>query len=477
VLRLSRRHAGLLVLLLAASAARVVVTAAYSTALWFPDSATYVDRAASVLTPVDRPWGYSGYLWVLEKFLSFRYIAVSQHVLGIIAIVLVYALLHRRGVSRWVSLLAVAPLAFDAYLLDIEHFVLAETLFLFLLTVAVVVLLLPGRPGPVRMGLVGLLMGALTLTRTVGTFLIGVVLVYLLVRLLLRTVRWVSLLAFALGLAVTLVPYAAWFDGQHGSFALTDYTGHFLYGRVADFVRCDEIDVPVRLRPLCPAGPPSERFTGDHYVWWSDSPANATRDGVRVFSEADLTQFSLAAITGQPWDYLHRVASETKHYLMPGRFSGPQDTCPTWWVFPVPSPVELYNCAPLLAPGPFGYQPTLVRDLRAYQRVVYTPGPALAFCIVAGLAALLRRREDWRDRLDPALLAALGVALLVAPAMTASFDYRYLLPTLAVLPPAAALGLRGLSVRPAARQAADGQPTGDTTPAESEREEARHPGP
>jgi hypothetical protein len=473
VLRLARRHAGLLVLLAAATAARVVVTAAYSTALWFPDSATYVDRAAAVLTPVDRPWGYSAYLWVLEKFLSFRYIAVSQHVLGLVAVVLVYALLQRRGVSRWASLLAVVPLGFDAYLLDIEHFLLAETLFLFLLTVAVVVLLLPRRPGPVALGVVGLLMGALTLTRTVGTFLIGVLFVYLLVRLLLRTVRLTAVLAFVVGVVVALVPYAGWFDSQHGSFALTDYTGHFLYGRVAPFVRCDQIDVPARLRPLCPAGQPSERFTGDHYVWWADSPANATRDGVPVFSEADLQKFSVAAIEGQPWDYLHVVASETKHYLMPGRVSGPQDTCPTWWVFPVPSPVELYNCTPRLAPEPFGYRPSLVHDLRGYQRYVYTPGPVLALCIVAGVAALLRRRRDWRDRLDPALLAALGLTLLVAPAMTASFDYRYLLPTLAVLPPAAALALRGLSPRfPRRRTAATapGEPAAQE-PAEEQAEE------
>jgi hypothetical protein len=447
VLRLARRHAGLLVLLAAAAVPRVMITLAYSTALWFPDSGTYVDRAATVQTAVDRPWGYSAYLWVLEKFLSFRWIAVSQHLLGLVAIVLVYALLQRRGVSRWASLLAVVPLGFDAYLLDIEHFLLAETLFLFLLVVAVVVLLRTERPGPVRLGVVGLLMGAVTLTRTVGTFLIGVLLVYLVIRLLLRTVRWTAVAAFVLGVLVTVVPYAGWFDSEHGSFAMTDYTGHFLYGRVAGFVQCSELDIPDRLRPLCPTAPPAERPTGDHFVWFPDSPANATRNGVRVFSEADLQQFSVAAIEAQPWDYLHRIASETKHYLMPGRVSGPQDTCPTWWVFPVPAPIELYNCTPRLAPEPFGYDPALVWDIRAYQEVVYTPGPVLAFCIVAGVGALFLRRRSSRERLDPALLAALGLTLLVAPAMTASFDYRYLLPTLAVLPPAAALALRGLSVR------------------------------
>jgi hypothetical protein len=445
--RLARRHAGLLVLLAAAAAARAVVTVAYATALWFPDSGTYVDRAATLQTAVDRPWGYSAFLFVLEKFLSFRGIAITQHVLGLVVIVLVYGLLQRRGVSRWASLLAVVPLGFDAFLLDIEHFVLAETLFLLLLTVAVVVLLARERPGPVRVGVVGLLMGALTLTRTVGTFLIGVLFVYLLVRLLLRTVRWTAVVAFVLGVAATLVPYAGWFDSQHGSFALTDYTGHFLYGRVADFVQCPELDVPERLRPLCLTTPPAQRPTGDHYVWFADSPANATRDGRPVWSEADLQQFALIAIEGQPLDYLHRVLSETAHYLKPFRYSIPQDTCQTWWVFPAPSPVELYNCTPLLAPGPFGYDPTLVRDLQRYQRHVFTPGWVLTLGILAGLGALLRRRLSWPDRLDPALLAVLGATLLVAPAMTASFDYRYMLPTLAVLPPAAALGLRGLRPR------------------------------
>jgi len=59
--------------------------------------------------------------------------------------------------------------------------------------------------------------------------------------------------------AAVLVPYASWFDSQHGSFALTDYTGHFLYGRVADFVRCDRLHVLDRLPPPCPTRPPGPR--------------------------------------------------------------------------------------------------------------------------------------------------------------------------------------------------------------------------
>ena len=446
-LRLTRRHLLFLVLLVLAAVARAYVTAAYSTALWFPDSGTYVDRAATLEPAVDRPWGYSAFLAVLDRLVVFRYVAVTQHLLGLIMMVLVYALLQRRGVSRWASLLAVVPLGFDAYLLNIEHFILAETLFMLLLVLAVVVLLAEERPGALLVGTVGVLMGALTVTRTVGTFLVAVVLVYLVIRVLLRTLRWTAAATFVVGVAVVLLPYAAWFHSHHGSFALTDYTGHFLYGRVATFVQCEEVDMPERLQPLCPTAPPEERPTGDNFVWMAHSPANATRDGVRVWSEDDLEEFSTIAIKGQPWDYLHRIVSETTHYLMPGRYSGPQDTCPLWWQFPMPTADPPQTCSSVLAPGPFGHRPALVDDLRAYQQVAYTPGPVLGICIVAGFGALFLHRRSWRDRLDPALLAAVGLALLLGPALTASFDYRFLLPTLAVLPPAAALATRGLSLR------------------------------
>lgn len=447
-LRLARRHLAFLVLLVLAATARGYVTAAYSTALWFPDSGTYADRAAWVEPAVDRPWGYSAFLALLNPVTTFREVAVVQHVLGLVMMALVYALLQRRGVARWLSLLAVGPLGFDAYLLNIEHFILAETLFMFLMTVAVVLLLARERPGPLLVATVGVLMGLLTLTRTVGLFLVAVLVVYLLVRLLVRTLHWTAVVAFVLGVAAVLVPYAAWFNSVHGSLALTEYTGHFLYGRVATFVECDEVDMPERLQPLCPTDPPEERRPGDQFVWFADSPANAVQNGVRVWSEAELEEFATIAIQGQPEDYLRQLLSETVHYFELGRYVGPQDTCPTWWAFPYPERVEQYDCTPLLAPGPYGYDAEMVGNLRSYQRYFYTQGPLLGVCLVVGLGALLARRRSWRDRLDPAVLALLGLTLLAGPAATASFDFRYLLPTLAVLPPAAALALRGVSAPP-----------------------------
>lgn len=91
----------------------------------------------------------------------------------------------------------------------------------------------------------------------------------------------------------------------------------------------------------------------------------------------------------------------------------------------------------------------IARALRAYQRVGYTPGPVLAASVLVALAAGLRRlgrarRQEWWAA---ALLVSVGLTVLVIPAATASFDFRYLLPALPLLPPAGVLGIVILRAR------------------------------
>ncbi len=455
----TRRHAGLLVLLALAVAARAAVVLAYDPALWFPDSTDYVRAAQTGVPLVHRPFGYSAFLALLDGLVPYRGVALVQHGLGLVSTVLGYALLVHRGVRRRWALLAAAPVALDAYVLDIEHFVLAEALFTALLAGAVTALLWKERPGALLVGLSALLLSAFTLTRTVGTFVLLVVAVYLVVRVVLRTLRWTALVAFAVVVAATLVPYAQWFASTHGTAAITDYTGHFLYGRTSNFVRCDRLDVPERLQGLCPLVPPEERPIGDYYVWDVYSPANyAPPGGTPRYTDEDLKAFSLLAIEGQPLDFLAMTAGSTVHYFLPLRASGSRDTCPVWWVFPdaAPDPASPeHACLPLLAPPgslrdavtaadtppTTAAEPGLVRPLQWYQVFVVTPGPVLGLCALAGLLALVLPRGSGgsRARLDPALLSVVGLTLLAVPSATAAFDYRYLLPTLVVLPTAAAL--------------------------------------
>ncbi|MGY1644399.1 phospholipid carrier-dependent glycosyltransferase [Geodermatophilus sp. SYSU D00703] len=441
------RHWGVLVLLVLGGAVRALAVVAYVPAFSFPDSISYLEVAETGEAQVHRPWGYSGFLALLEPVVPLRGVVVVQHVLGLLAAVLVYALLRRRGVRRLVACLATAPLALDGYLVQIEHYLMAESLSVALLVAALVLLLWRGRPSPWAAAGVGVLLGLGAVTRTVGVAVLGVVVTYLLVRVFLRTVGALAVGAAVVGAAAVLLPYALWFQSSTGVFALTDNSGHFLYGRVASFADCDRVEVPPHLRELCPTGPPERRPGPDWYVWDAASPANSGR-----YTDEELTEFSLLVIRGQPGEFAVGTAEKTLHYFLPGRFAGRFDTCTGWWEFPDDRLAETSSCPARVAARGHGLEPTsrLVREdvaelLVVYQDWVHVPGPVLAGLALAGLSGLVpdrRRRAARRDVLDGVLCVVVGIALVAVPSATAVFDYRYGLPLLAMLPIGAALATR-----------------------------------
>ncbi|HUZ38655.1 MAG TPA: hypothetical protein VMV17_20210, partial [Streptosporangiaceae bacterium] len=100
----------------------------------------------------------------------------------------------------------------------------------------------------------------------------------------------------------------------------------------------------------------------------------------------------------------------------------------------------------------------------------YTPGPLLALATLAGLAGtltLLRRRTTptQRDTARACLLTFTSAAAVLLISDAFEFSWRYQLPALITLPPAAALGLTalGLNTRALTRHQAAGEgPTGPT---------------
>jgi len=128
---LLRRHALFTALLVAAAGLRAVVLLAYRPALLFNgDSYGYLANARDLTPRVWRPLGYPilvrGML-ALDRNLSF--VVAAQHLLGLGVGVLVYALARRLGAGALWASVAAAPVLFDAFQLDIEQFVMAETLF------------------------------------------------------------------------------------------------------------------------------------------------------------------------------------------------------------------------------------------------------------------------------------------------------------------------------------------------------------
>ncbi len=87
--------------------------------------------------------------------------------------------------------------------------------------------------------------------------------------------------------------------------------------------------------------------------------------------------------------------------------------------------------------------------MMSYQSVVRLPGTILGLLLLVGLVGVVQR---WRTLGGPVLLPWLGaVGLVLAPAATAEFDYRYLLPAVPLACLAAAITLRHVRLHQEAR--------------------------
>jgi hypothetical protein len=469
--RPGRRGAGhrlFLSLLALGAALRVVVVLAYQPALEFvQDSFSYLHAARAPYPDVIRPIGYSFFLKLLSLTHLFALVPITQHALGLASACIIYALLMRFGLRPWICAVASAPTLLSAYQLNIEHFILAETFFQFLVVTGLALLIVPRHPTPRTCAAAGALLGLAAVTRTVGLPLIGLALLYMLVRRL-GPARTVSA-----GLAAALIVggYAVWFRAENGRLGLENYNGYFLAGRVSPFADCRTLRLSAPERTLCDDRPDTERHNTDWYVWNPQAPIRRPDGPPGEERPAIAMGFALQVIRHQPGDYLASVGKDLVHYFGPGRWSGPADGDMQAWRFP--GGFRLDPWQPLHPPADpyiwlwtwpgnntvthgiiparyaFGlrrvdpvYRPTLGRTLRAYQRFAYLPGPVLALAILVAIGAGLQRvPQPQREMRDAAVLLALaGTLMIMIPAATATFDYRYLLPAEPLIMASAVLG-------------------------------------
>ena len=324
-----RRHWLIAALVLLAAVLRAVVLAAYRPALIFPDSERYLRFAARFATghwsPDDiRPSGYSILIAPAAGLHSVTLIPVAQHLLGLAAGVMIYALLVHRGSRRWLAALAAVPVLFDPLQLDLEQYVLSDVCAAFFVFAALVVLVWRGsRTGRVAPAVAGLLLAAAAVTRVADLVLIGPALLYLflVVRPWRRLVVRGGLLAGCFLLPV--LGYAGWYASGHSTFGLTGYNGTFLYGRVVDFADCTGLRLPAYERALCPGQPPSQR-NYDLLMWSPKSPAWQFRPPPGRSRQAVLLDFSERVLAQQPLAYLSAVAGDVGYGFSPVRGDGPE---------------------------------------------------------------------------------------------------------------------------------------------------------
>jgi hypothetical protein len=444
-----RRHWLLTAFVLVAVGLRVVVTIAYWPALeLYTDSSDYISLAHAVLPGTWHPAGYPLLLVPLSLTGQLAVVVVVQHLMGVALGLLIYGLALRLGVRRWLAALSALPVLLDGFELSLEQFILAETLTSLLLLGGLFVLLSRETVGPRRAAAVGLLLAAGTLTRTSVLPVLAVAGLYLLLRGHRR-----ALLALCAVVAAVLGGYGGWYAANHGSFGFDDWTGIYLYGRVAPFATCD-YDLPAKQARLCPAQPVSQRTkNGEFYsddsrgspLWVS--PGLGSRHQRNVLAE----RFAINVIEHQPLDYLGAVLADTWHYFTPGRWMSTDRIDMQRWRFPAPR-IHPYrgNYHVLFATEGFNRRritpspdATLIGPLRTYQSIFYTPGPVFLLCLIGSLAAavgLARPRSARRwARWACLVLAASAVLTLLSPSLIWGFSYRYEIPLLVLLPPAGAV--------------------------------------
>ena len=407
---------------------RVLVWIAFQPGLFYGDSYAYLGTSQNLTLNPIRPIGYPLLLHVLLHWNQLSVPTAVQHGFGIVTALICYALLRRLGAGTVVASIAAAPMLFDGYLLNIEQYLLSESLFILLLVAGLAVLVWRSRPSALACTTAGLLLGGAAVTRTVGMVLIVPLLVYCIV-------RWLGVLRIVLvtlGFAVPLLAYAAWFDSTYNQFAVTKHDGYFLYGRVSTFAECSNWNVPTSQLFLCFSQPPSQRPNPNYYVW--SEFGRHGRYHFKPFSlNAKLRSFAIAAIVHEPFAYAGMILGDLEHYASPGHWTNRWDTPITQWRFRRVGQVHAIREQALVARhgGTISFNPTIARFLNSYQAIVFVQGPMLAAALFAGLvAAAVGRRRGRPLRGEALLFSLVGLSLPMTAAATTMFDYRYALPAI-----------------------------------------------
>ncbi|TMQ90458.1 hypothetical protein ETD83_35350 [Actinomadura soli] len=446
---------------------RVIAVMGYPSPMWFGDSPGYLTAAVEFEPSETRPSGYALLLWAIKPFHSFTLMVSVQHAIGVLTGVLVYLLVWRAGRAAWpdgngwvvgvFGALLTVPVLLPVHQIALEHMLMSDSFFAFLLLAAVAAVLWRRRTTWWLAALAGLLAGCAAITRTAGLPLIAVIVV----AMALRRAGWRACGVVVAVFAIPVAGYMVWFHSAYGEYKMAKAEQVWLYARTATFADCDVIRPRPELQIMCPERSDPRISRPFAAMWTADS---AFRDipgwiygeqGNRLAGE-----FSREAIKAQPLDYAKVVVHDTLRAFEWER--KPYPTPWTWRQYEFPEGEawadEQAEIAARYDPGGGGrtrvVEPWAGRML-SYQDNVVLPGTVLGVLLVGGLGgALLHARAPggrWRLRRavrhwgTGALLPwGTSLALLVIPAATADFDYRYVLPAvpfacvalgLAVLPP------------------------------------------
>ena len=468
--------AALGVLLLLGALLRTYLTIQWRPAITgYSDSGIYIQDAASGLF-VDplRVVGYGIFLnalhWLTPHLLL---VTIVQHVMGLATAVLFFAAVRRCGGPLALGLVPAAVISLGGTELLLEHAALSETLFTFLIALALYGAMRVWTDSFQWGALAGAAIALAVTVRGAGTLLLPLVLIWLLFCRG-RPTRDTALAALlALGMCVAVFGgYIGWRHHDTGLSGLTTNSNWFLYGRVAPFADCTKFTPPAGTGALCDPVPPGRRVgrfpeagpapgPGDHensqnYIFFSSSPAQQLLGPPYLVSNYPhamtlLHKWSVAVIEHQPLDYLDAVwndsvrvvfpdhhslsglsADETVGFLLggPDLRSGRNDFVSYWQGRYYPHEEQHH--------GDMNW----FLDYESFTRV-----EGLWMLLALGFAAVASFMVPRSARAGTILLVLTAFALLWFPIFTTGYDFRYVIPALGPLFAAAVLGAWGVWFR------------------------------
>ena len=477
-----RRHWLAGVLLAAGLVLRVLAELAYRPALFYIDTNRYLYDAQG-----NDPVGYKGLLKAVLLVGNFDAVAAVQHVLGLAMAVIIYVLLVRRGVPRWLAALAMAPVLLDGYQLQNEQTIMPGTMFQALLVAGVAILLWSPRITWRLAVAAGLVLGASATVAQVGEAVILPAALFVLVAGAGGGWRRAAGRAGALvgACAVPILVYSAVSLLVTGAFALSHTGVTSFYGRTAAAADCATLRLPAPERGLCPD--PAQQAQGPD--WLEYNAASPVRpyysDVPRPLADSELSDFNHRVLTQQPERLLGAYGRDVLKLFAVTRTTSPGDTPISRWQFQKTYPYFTSHAtrkfARTAAERFGGGAPAVWRPVAAFLRSYqlgggYTPGPLLALLSAAGLAgsvAAFRRRRPGQAGREPAAGRQQALACLLFFGVGAfvtlvsdlfEFSWRYQLPVLVTVVPAGALGISVIIGAVRGRRGAPAAPAGGGTP-------------
>ena len=455
VVAVMREHWLFLLLLVSGAVMRVIVSLAYQPALLLVrDAHAYLRRAVELdLSPtVFRPMVYPLLIKPLLAIGGLDLVPLMQHLAGLGMAVLIYLLLIRLGCTRVLAAVGTVPVLFEGFQLNVEHFVLAEAFFELMIVGALVLLAWSDRPSFAAVGSAGALIALAGLTRYVGVLVIAPVLIYVLV----RRMGWARVTVLLAAFVIPIGAYSYWAGQSSGDYGVTGKNGFFLYGRVASFADCTEFEVPRELQRFCFEIPPSERPVSRGI--WGLEPELTGFNIRKLFNapeaNAKLLRFSLLAIRNQPLGYAGAVAKDVWRFYEPIPPQAKEHNVRTWRF---PRTLEEVDAHPFVVANQGGPPPELGFDnsfridsglsgfMRSYQNVIYAQGLILILMTALGLAGVVVGRRTLEEggrslRAESFLFVGTALVLLVGAVTNTVYHFRYVVPAIPLLGPAAALG-------------------------------------